>query len=167
MKLFLPDNNLLKFSINQEKVFVNVLKSLRDTNKLSDQKYRSLKPKGTRPGIMYELSKVHKKLVEGSPPLRPILSALKTPAYKLAKFLVPLLSFVTVNEYSVKDSFHFSSEILEQNSSLYMGSLDVDSLFTNIPLEETIDICVNGLFKDVDTFKGFSKNEFKKLLSLA
>ena len=167
LKLYLPDNNLLKFSMNQEKLFVNVLKTLKDTNKLSEQKYRSLKPKGTRPGIMYGLSKVHKKLVDGSPPLRPILSALKTPAYKLAKFLVPLLCSTTVNEYSVKDSFHFSSEILEQDSSLYMGSLDVDSLFTNIPLEETIDICVNGLFNNVDTFEGFNKSELKKLLTLA
>ena len=29
-----------------------------------------------------------------------------------------------------------------------MASLDVDSLFTNIPLEETIDICVDNLYND-------------------
>ena len=28
-----------------------------------------------------------------------------------------------------------------------MASLDADSLFTNLPLEETINICVNELFK--------------------
>ena len=37
-----------------------------------------------------------------------------------------------------------------------MGSLDVDSLFTNIPLEETIDICTNTLFKNTEKV-GFSK----------
>ena len=36
-----------------------------------------------------------------------------------------------------------------------MGSLDVDSLFTNIPLDETIDICVNQLFENIDTVEGF------------
>ena len=43
----------------------------------------------------------------------------------------------------------------------------MDSLFTNIPLEETIDICVTSLFQDVDTFEGFNKNKFRQLLHLA
>ena len=38
-----------------------------------------------------------------------------------------------------------------------MGSLDVDSLFTNIPLDETIGICVNQLFENTDTVKGLCK----------
>ena len=44
-----------------------------------------------------------------------------------------------------------------------MGSLDVDSLFTNIPLDETIDICVNQLFENTDTVEGFTKSELKQL----
>ena len=40
----------------------------------------------------------------------------------------------------MKDSFSFAKEIVEQDSNFYMHSLDVDSRFTNIPLEETIDI---------------------------
>ena len=48
-----------------------------------------------------------------------------------------------------------------------MGSLYVDSLFTNIPLEETIEICANELFKESETVEGLSKTEFKELLSLA
>ena len=47
-----------------------------------------------------------------------------------------------------------------------MGSLDVDYLFINIPLEETIDICINTLFENTEKV-GLSKIEFKKLLSLA
>ena len=48
-----------------------------------------------------------------------------------------------------------------------MGSLDLDSLFTNIPLEGTIEICTNELFKEFETVEGLSKTEFKELLSLA
>ena len=48
-----------------------------------------------------------------------------------------------------------------------MGSLDVHSLFTNIPLEETMNICCNTLFKERDIYEGHSKSEFKTLLSLA
>ena len=42
-----------------------------------------------------------------------------------------------------------------------MGSLDVDSLFTNIALEITIGICTNELFKESETAEGLSKSEFK------
>ena len=45
--------------------------------------------------------------------------------------------------------------------------LDVDSLFTNIALEETIEICTNKLFKESETIEDLSKTEFKELLSLA
>ena len=48
-----------------------------------------------------------------------------------------------------------------------MGSLDVNSLFTNIPLDETIDICMNQLFENTDTVQGFTKSELKQLLCLA
>ena len=42
---------------------------------------------------------------------------------------------------------------------------DVDSLFTNFPLEENIDICFNTLFENMEKV-GLSKIEFKELLSL-
>ena len=49
-----------------------------------------VKPVGTRPGIMYKNCKVHQQQVDGCPPFRPILSALQTPTYNLANFLVPI-----------------------------------------------------------------------------
>ena len=48
-----------------------------------------------------------------------------------------------------------------------IGSLDVRSLFTNIPLEETINLCTYSLYKDEDVIEGISKSGFKNLLSLA
>ena len=74
---------------------------------------------------------------------------------------------MTTNEFTVKDSFHFAEEIVDQQHDLFMGSLDVDSLFSDIPLEQTIEICTNGLFKESETVEGSSKTEFKELLSLA
>ena len=100
-------------------------------------------------------------------PFCPILSSIGTPTYKLTKHLVPKLASITANELSVKDSFCFAEEIVNQNSNFIMGSLDVDSLFTNIPLEETINICCDTLFKETDIYEGYSKSEFKTLLSLA
>ena len=103
----------------------------------------------------------------GSPPFRPIISALQTPTYDITKFLVPILDTLTKSEYTVKDPFHFADEICEQDPLLSMGSLDVDSLFTNIPLNKTIDICINQLFENTDTVEGFTKSELKQLLCLA
>ena len=48
-----------------------------------------------------------------------------------------------------------------------MASLDVDSLFTNIPLDETINICTESIFNESDTVEGLNKSEFKELLSLS
>ena len=102
---------------------------------------------GCNPGILYGLCKVHKAVVDVCPPVRPIFSATGTPTYKLAKYLVPKLASITANEFSVKDSFCFAEEIINQNSNFIMGSLNVDSLFTNILLEETIIFVVTHCSK--------------------
>ena len=112
------------------------------------------------------LGKVYKDIVDNCPPFRPILSSSNTPNYKLAKFFIPILKPLISDEYKVKYSFVFAEVIVEQDSEFFMGSLDVDSLFTNIPLEETIDICTNALFINTEK-EGLSKIEFKELLSRA
>ena len=56
---------------------------------------------------------------------------------------MPLLKLLTINKY--KDLFNFTAEIIDQDSSNFKGSLDID-IFTNIPFEETIEICTIGLF---------------------
>ena len=66
---------------------------------------------------------------------------------KLAKFLVPILKPLTSDEFTVKDFFYFAEEVIYQELGFFMSSLDVHLLFTNIPLEDTIEICPNKLFK--------------------
>ena len=48
-----------------------------------------------------------------------------------------------------------------------MASLDIESLFTNIPLEETIKICCDSLYKNRELLFNISKNQFEKLLRAA
>jgi len=158
---------ILNFQVNHQKRINDYLKSLKDSDSLSVNQYKKIKAVGSKPGILYGLCKVHKAIVDTCPPFRPILSAIGTPSYKIAKFLVPILSKLTVNEFTIKDSFSFAKEIVQQDSSLYMASLDVDSLFTNIPLDETINICTESIYDQSDTVEGLSKSEFKELLSLA
>ena len=114
---------------------------------------------------MYGLAKVHKIVTDGLPSFRPILSAIGTPTYKLAKFLVPILEPLTTNEYTIKDSFTFAEELQSFDSKLVMASFDIESLFTNIPLQETIDLCVENLFQDRTHVDNLSKDSFRELLT--
>ena len=48
-----------------------------------------------------------------------------------------------------------------------MASLDVYSLFTKIPLDKTIDICVDSLYKDDENTPKIPKDVFRDLLTVA
>ena len=102
---------------------------------LSQEVYTKLMPTGSQPGRRYGLHKVHKEATDDHKPFRPILSAINTPTYQLAKFLIPMLQPVTVNAFTNRDSFSFSDDIRKQDPNLFMTSFDVDSIFTNIPLK--------------------------------
>ena len=88
-----------------------------------------------------------------------------TPTYKLAKFLVPILEPLTTNDYTIKDSFTFAEELQSFDSKLVMVSFDIESLFTNIPLQETIDLCAENLFQDRTHVDNLSKDSFCELLT--
>ena len=70
-----------------------------------------------------------------------------------------------MNEYTLKDSFEFAKDIINQNSNCFIASLDVDSPFTNAP-DETIKICIDELFKSEMTVSGLNKKEMFEMLSL-
>ena len=75
---------------------------------------------------------------------------------------------MTQNKFTVQDSFTLFDKILTQDSDLYMASLYVDALFTNSPLDETIDICIKKLFLNPEALvKGISRNGFRDLLNMA
>ena len=113
------------------------------------------------------MDKVDKPMTDRCPSLRPILSAKNTPSYKLAKFLVPLLTPLTSNNFTIKDSFSFAEEVSSFDCAYYMTSFDNESLFTNIPLEETINICVDKLFENNTKVNSLTKESFRSLLEYA
>ncbi len=159
----------IRHLIEKETEVKDFLKELNNKKIISDKDLAKMIPVGSSPGILYGLAKVHKNIPDGDncPPFRPILSAIGTVSYNLAKFLVPILEPLTKNQYVCKDSFSFAADVRNQNPDLYMASFDVDSLFTNIPLDETIEICVKKLFGRKHKFQGFSRSEFRSLLQYA
>ena len=46
-----------------------------------------------------------------------------------------------------------------------MAGFDIESLFTNIPLQETIDLCVENLFQDRTHVDNLFKDSFHELLT--
>ena len=106
------DDTLLNFALNQEKYVDQVLEKLVEYSSLTEKNKKLLKPVSSRPGVMYGSYKAHKASVEnclqfvGQLPVLvachcPNLSALNTPIYKLAKFLVPILKPLLTNEFTV------------------------------------------------------------------
>ena len=165
--LNIDQNKWLNYIVHLEKKLKKHFKTLEKDNKISEDKFKSICPIGTRPGILYGQPKVHKTVINNIPQFRSILSAINTLVYKLAKYLVPILSPLTVNDYTVKDYLTFAKEVINFDHNLFMASLDVESLFTNIPIDETIKNAVDDLFSS-NMYRGkLSKSEFYYLLKLA
>ena len=101
------------------------------------------------------------------PKLRPIVSSIDTFSYNLARFLCDLLSPLVRNDCSCKDTFSFFSQIKNANlSKKFLVSYDLTSLFTIIPLQETIDIATNLIFNHNPNLNIIRK-ELKKLFRFA
>ena len=111
-KLSIDKNKVLNHIVNMENRITQVLKKLKEKQQISQKKYMTLHPVGSRQGILYGCAKIHKPIKDGVPPFRPNLSDTGTPTYKLTKFFVPLLAPLTSNECTIKDSFSFAGELL-------------------------------------------------------
>jgi hypothetical protein len=131
--------NIYKETTRCEDAVRTLTNELKSNEIISEHLSKELNPTGSRPGIMYGLPKVHKP----NSPLRPIISAIGTHSYKLAKFLLPLLRPFSTNTFTINDTFTFVKELCElkiNTNYVIMASFDVKSLFTNILLDETINI---------------------------
>ena len=101
------------------------------------------------------------------PPLRPIVSSIDTYNYKLAQYLGSLLAPHILSNFTSKDSFTFIEEIKQLNTyDKFLIYFDVTSLFTNTPLEETINIAIYTIFENYPNVK-FTRKELQKLFKIA
>ena len=141
---------------------LNFSKALKKKKEVSDKVYNELYPTGSKSGILYGLCEIHESIVDVVPPFRPILSAIETPTYKLAKFHVPLLEPATYIHYTIKDSLALCEERKQFNTNLIMACFEIGSLFTNISLQDTIGLCIQKPFEDKNYTDGLSKTRFVK-----
>ena len=166
-KLEIQEEKYLNFILNKKKDLGKLINPCMGKGCFTKSKDLKICRTGSKPGILYGQAKVHKPVEDNCASFCPILSAIGTPTYDLVKFLIPILEPLTENEYTVYDSFSFASEVGKFNSKNLMASLDVQSLFTNIPLEDTIDNIVNDLFLTTDKAHNFERKKITRLLTFA
>ena len=157
----------LNYIFNLENKLKDRFKVLKNEEKISEKESDNICPVGTSPAILYGNSKVHKTVVNNTPKFRPILSAINPPSYSLAIYLNPILSPLTTNEFTVKNSLDCAEEVVNYHLNLYMASFDVELLFPNISLEESIKNCVNDLFSNSFYNDKVSRKDLYDLLKIA
>ena len=155
------------FMTKQTREVNELLTELLKKHSITQTEREQLSPDGPSPARLYGLPKIHKALVDGLPKLRPIISQIASPTYSIAKFLLKFIQPFASNEYTVRDTFHFVSMLDDKDHHLIMASLDVESLFTNIPLDETIEIVTSKVFANKQKVDGLSKTDFRRLLKLS
>ena len=99
--------------------------------------------------------------------LRPIISQVVTHTYNAAKVIANYLKPLCQNKYKIANTQSFPSTLREQTHL----SLDeeyisyyVESLFTNIPVDETISNIINEIYQKNKLSQVCSKIIFKRLL---
>jgi hypothetical protein len=115
---------------------------------LTEDIWKQLRPASSKPPKLYGLPKIHKEGVT----LRPIVSNTGAPTYQLSKYLAGLLSQLTGNSvHHVKNSFQFIQilELLRVQTEDLMVSFDMVSLFTNVPIVDSLELLSHHFEDDV------------------
>ena len=133
--------------------------------------YERISPSGSQPSRLYGTPNVHKiKSNSEIPSFRPMVSSIGSFNYKLSMFFCDMLTPFILTDYSqdcTQDSFSFVKEVQEASvSDYFMVAYDVWSLFTIIPLKETIDLAVDIIFHNNQSIN-ITKPQLKKLFVFA
>ena len=78
----------------------------------------------------------------------PIISSSGTATYKTVKYLKTLLTALTKSQYNILNTNDFIQKIKSEKIPEWFKiiSFDVKSLFTNMPLDRTIEIILSKIY---------------------
>ena len=144
-----------------------ILKLLKD-KVIDKQLYWRIHSTSSSIATMYGQPKIHKL----NYPLRPIISSIGSYNHELSKYLAELIknNRTSSSPSFIKDSFDFVRKICDINDSKdqLMISFDVDNLYTNVPVHESIKIALDIIYKrDHPPPIPFDRSQLKHLLELA
>ena len=118
-------------------------------------------------GHLYGLPKIHKN--KETPPLRPIISMSGTVTHDIAQYLNKVIRPYLNSNYIINSSDQFLAEIQDiivQNGES-IASLDVESLFTNVPVQETTEIIIKNVYHhETKPAPNLPEAHARKLLSI-
>ena len=99
--------------------------------------------------------------------LRPIIDQTGTYIYKASKVVAKYLGPLAKNDYSIRDTLSFPDLLKNAPSddNYEDVSYDVESLFTSIPVQETIDYILYKIYVKKELKPFCKKSIFKKLLN--
>ncbi len=123
----------------QEARIGRTLLRLHNNREIPKSIYNRIRPTGSCPPRIYGLPKIHKPQT----PLRPIVSCIGAPSYKLSKYIASVISPLAGRTTShVLNSRHFRGVVKEERveADEALVSFDVTSLFTNVPTEEAVEV---------------------------
>lgn len=143
-KLSSRNLRITRRNLDWEDSLTSYLHKLKTEKFINDATLQKIISCGSSHGVLYGLPKVHKS----GCPFRPVVSSVNTYNYKLAWYLVHILQPISTNQFTIKDSFSFAADWDEKykHKNEVMCSFDVSSLFTNFPLDKTIQICLDKLY---------------------
>ena len=134
--------------------------------------YKDMWPSSNQPARLYGTAKTHKfnsidTVNIDDLKFRPVMDQTGTFTYKASKVISRYLSPLCKNEYTIKDTLDFADFIKEQ-PPLHVNeeyvSYDVESLFTNIPLHETIEHIIDQIYNKKQLPIICSKTIIRRLL---
>ena len=131
-----------------------------------------IKPSSNQPAFLYGTAKTHKfdnpeEMTVDNLKLRPIVSTCGTFYYDTAKYLASYLMPLTKNEFSIQNTTDFAERLKERvlEDDEMLVSYDVSSLFTQVPLDETLDYITDQIYEHNKLPKLGTKSRFKRLLT--
>jgi len=140
----------------------NILKDWLQKKYIPKKIYYSLHSSDSILPKAYGLPKIHKE----NTPLRIIVSTINTALYAVAAYLQKIISHNIPNSNShIKNSFEFADLLSDKtlNSTDTLISLDVASLFTNVPLDLALD-GVSNRWIHIEKNTSIPKNDFITVL---
>ena len=146
-----------------EEKFNKTIAQLKHRGSIDTDFYNKVRSSGGQPARLYGLTKVHKK----DTPLRPVLSipgsCYEPITNELAKWFEKLPE-AQVETSSSKIKAGITAATLDDDE--VMLSLDVKSLYTNAPVEESTELAADLVYSR-DVVPDFSRATFAEMLKLA
>ncbi|OXA38612.1 hypothetical protein Fcan01_26646 [Folsomia candida] len=156
--------NDTNYKKNIEDTYKDYLKTLHEKEKITTAQLHYLSPNLKSTPILYGNPKIHKL----DTPLRPIIDYRDTTFFNLAMLLKkPLQTLSKDHKHSLKNSYQFVEDLKTKKLKIgeVMVSFDVVSMFTKIPIQETLDF-IEAKLKSTTSWKSDTKLDVDEFMSL-